>query len=138
MEREPYAYWKGNPAVAATRQDLMKCNVSQQQDWNARVYAQVLNKTYDEILSEIDLVCFRERNVSSWQWSLQSFCRIGLKNQSKGTSNQTWQASAFTGWLLDTFQSLKVLAFIFFSFFIYDVCFLHVYMLLSKCKLRQV
>lgn len=40
MEREPYAYWKGNPAVATTRQDLMKCNVSNQQDWNARVYAQ--------------------------------------------------------------------------------------------------
>ncbi|KAJ9679389.1 hypothetical protein PVL29_021346 [Vitis rotundifolia] len=28
MEREPYAYWKGNPAVAATRLDLLKCN-----DW---------------------------------------------------------------------------------------------------------
>ncbi|XP_050225872.2 uncharacterized protein LOC126675298 isoform X1 [Mercurialis annua] len=40
MEREAYAYWKGNPTVAATRQDLMKCNVSEQQDWNARVYAQ--------------------------------------------------------------------------------------------------
>ncbi|KAJ9164175.1 hypothetical protein P3X46_023781 [Hevea brasiliensis] len=40
MDREPYAYWKGNPAVAETRQDLMKCNVSEQQDWNARVYGQ--------------------------------------------------------------------------------------------------
>ncbi|KAF2320392.1 hypothetical protein GH714_027372 [Hevea brasiliensis] len=40
MDREPYAYWKGNPAVAETRQDLMKCNVSEQQDWNARLYAQ--------------------------------------------------------------------------------------------------
>uniref|UniRef100_A0A2P2KD36 KDEL motif-containing protein 1 n=3 Tax=Rhizophora mucronata TaxID=61149 RepID=A0A2P2KD36_RHIMU len=39
-EREPFAYWKGNPAVAATRKDLMKCNVSEKQDWNARVYAQ--------------------------------------------------------------------------------------------------
>lgn len=41
MDREPYAYWKGNPAVAETRQELMKCNVSDNQDWNARVYAQV-------------------------------------------------------------------------------------------------
>lgn len=41
MEREPFAYWKGNPAVATTRQELMKCNVSETQDWNARVYAQV-------------------------------------------------------------------------------------------------
>ena len=40
-DREPYAYWKGNPVVAATRQDLLKCNVSEKQDWNARLYAQV-------------------------------------------------------------------------------------------------
>ncbi|KAF6144265.1 hypothetical protein GIB67_024492 [Kingdonia uniflora] len=40
MEREPYAYWKGNPIVAETRQDLLKCNVSDKQDWNARVFAQ--------------------------------------------------------------------------------------------------
>ncbi|XP_042057491.1 O-glucosyltransferase rumi homolog isoform X3 [Salvia splendens] len=39
-DREPYAYWKGNPVVAATRMDLLKCNVSDKQDWNARVYAQ--------------------------------------------------------------------------------------------------
>ncbi|KAG6422575.1 hypothetical protein SASPL_119153 [Salvia splendens] len=39
-DREPYAYWKGNPNVAATRMDLLKCNVSDKQDWNARVYAQ--------------------------------------------------------------------------------------------------
>ncbi|KAL0738505.1 hypothetical protein Bca4012_014715 [Brassica carinata] len=40
IKREPYAYWKGNPAVAETRQDLMKCNVSEEHEWNARVYAQ--------------------------------------------------------------------------------------------------
>ena len=28
-------------AAAATRQDLLKCNVSDEHDWNARVYAQV-------------------------------------------------------------------------------------------------
>ncbi|XVE58539.1 hypothetical protein DITRI_Ditri04bG0177400 [Diplodiscus trichospermus] len=39
-EREPYAYWKGNPNVAETRQALLKCNVSDKQDWGARVYAQ--------------------------------------------------------------------------------------------------
>lgn len=42
LNREPYAYWKGNPSVAETREDLMKCNVSQNQEWNARLYAQVL------------------------------------------------------------------------------------------------
>uniref|UniRef100_A0A7N2MHR4 Glycosyl transferase CAP10 domain-containing protein n=1 Tax=Quercus lobata TaxID=97700 RepID=A0A7N2MHR4_QUELO len=41
MAREPYAYWKGNPSVALIKQELMKCNVSDNQDWNASVYAQV-------------------------------------------------------------------------------------------------
>lgn len=40
MDREAYAYWKGNPIVAATRMDLLKCNVSDKQDWGARVFAQ--------------------------------------------------------------------------------------------------
>ncbi|KDP22278.1 hypothetical protein JCGZ_26109 [Jatropha curcas] len=55
MEREPYAYWKGNPAVAASRQDLMKCNVSEQQDWNARVYAQDWIKESQEGYKQSDL-----------------------------------------------------------------------------------
>ncbi|KAI9173628.1 hypothetical protein LWI28_004031 [Acer negundo] len=40
IDREPYAYWKGNPFVAETRQDLLKCNVSDKHDWNARLYVQ--------------------------------------------------------------------------------------------------
>nr|CAB3496883.1 unnamed protein product [Digitaria exilis] len=40
MNREPYAYWKGNPDVAAKRQELVKCNVSGEQEWNARIYKQ--------------------------------------------------------------------------------------------------
>ncbi|XP_022732867.1 protein O-glucosyltransferase 1-like [Durio zibethinus] len=40
IDREPYAYWKGNPFVAKKRQDLLKCNVSDQQDWNARLFIQ--------------------------------------------------------------------------------------------------
>ena len=41
FSREPYAYWKGNAAVATSRQELVKCNVSSTQDWNARIYTQV-------------------------------------------------------------------------------------------------
>ena len=41
MDRDPYAYWKGNPLVSLSRIDLLKCNVSDKQDWNARVYLQV-------------------------------------------------------------------------------------------------
>ncbi|KAK6155715.1 hypothetical protein DH2020_009963 [Rehmannia glutinosa] len=40
MDREPYAYWKGNPHVAEKRMELLKCNVSEKHDWNARVYPQ--------------------------------------------------------------------------------------------------
>ncbi|KAM0888024.1 hypothetical protein ACQ4PT_028618 [Festuca glaucescens] len=40
IDREPYAYWKGNPDVAAIRQELVKCNVSSKQEWNARIYKQ--------------------------------------------------------------------------------------------------
>lgn len=39
-DREPYAYWKGNPQVAPWRADLVKCNVTPQTDWNARLYVQ--------------------------------------------------------------------------------------------------
>jgi hypothetical protein len=42
MYRQPYAYWKGNPDVATIRQELVKCNVSSEHEWNARIYKQVL------------------------------------------------------------------------------------------------
>ncbi|KAK6925805.1 Glycosyl transferase CAP10 domain [Dillenia turbinata] len=55
MDREPHAYWKGNPAVAATRQDLLKCNVSDKKDWNARVYAQDWIRESQEGYKQSDL-----------------------------------------------------------------------------------
>ncbi|KAG5108855.1 hypothetical protein JHK84_045762 [Glycine max] len=55
LNREPYAYWKGNPAVAETRQDLMKCNVSENQDWNARLFAQDWFRESQEGFSKSDL-----------------------------------------------------------------------------------
>lgn len=45
-DREPYAYWKGNPFVASHRMDLIKCNVSDKEDWHARVYIQVKQFTF--------------------------------------------------------------------------------------------
>lgn len=39
-DREPHAYWKGNPSTSWIRQDLMKCQVSKNEDWNARLYTQ--------------------------------------------------------------------------------------------------
>uniref|UniRef100_A0A0V0HVX6 Putative O-glucosyltransferase rumi-like n=1 Tax=Solanum chacoense TaxID=4108 RepID=A0A0V0HVX6_SOLCH len=40
MNREPYAYWKGNPEVAEKRMELVKCNVTENQESNARIYVQ--------------------------------------------------------------------------------------------------
>ncbi|KAG7584758.1 Lipopolysaccharide-modifying protein [Arabidopsis thaliana x Arabidopsis arenosa] len=41
MEREAYAYWKGNPFVASpSREDLLTCNLSSLHDWNARIFIQ--------------------------------------------------------------------------------------------------
>ncbi|KAI4351743.1 hypothetical protein L6164_006067 [Bauhinia variegata] len=55
MNREPYAYWKGNPTVAETRQDLMKCDVTQGQEWNARLYAQDWGRESQEGYKHSDL-----------------------------------------------------------------------------------
>ncbi|KAK8565828.1 hypothetical protein V6N13_020906 [Hibiscus sabdariffa] len=37
--REPYAYWKGAP-TSTDRLDLLKCNLSDTDDWSVRVYEQ--------------------------------------------------------------------------------------------------
>uniref|UniRef100_J3MBC7 Glycosyl transferase CAP10 domain-containing protein n=1 Tax=Oryza brachyantha TaxID=4533 RepID=J3MBC7_ORYBR len=42
-EREPFAFWKGNPGVARIRGELMKCNPSNGKDWNARLFTQDWN-----------------------------------------------------------------------------------------------
>ncbi|GMP61507.1 hypothetical protein CsSME_00023945 [Camellia sinensis var. sinensis] len=38
IDRIPYAYWKGNPRVSLVRKELLKCNLTDQQDWGAVVY----------------------------------------------------------------------------------------------------
>ncbi|KAJ4954178.1 hypothetical protein NE237_031010 [Protea cynaroides] len=55
IDREPYAYWKGNPDVALKRQELMKCNVSDKQDWNARLYKQDWRREVQEGFKQSDL-----------------------------------------------------------------------------------
>ncbi|KAI3778152.1 hypothetical protein L2E82_07215 [Cichorium intybus] len=39
-DRDRFAYWRGNPFVAEKRMELLKCNVSDEHDWNARIYVQ--------------------------------------------------------------------------------------------------
>ncbi|KAL6606182.1 hypothetical protein ACP70R_041835 [Stipagrostis hirtigluma subsp. patula] len=43
-ERQPYAFWKGNPQKLPIRDELMSCNVSNGQEWNARVFNQDWNQ----------------------------------------------------------------------------------------------
>ncbi|EEC80029.1 hypothetical protein OsI_21713 [Oryza sativa Indica Group] len=46
-EREPFAFWKGNPGVARIRGELMKCNpASDGKDWNARLFSQTYRRSY--------------------------------------------------------------------------------------------
>ncbi|KAG7986824.1 hypothetical protein I3843_03G101200 [Carya illinoinensis] len=55
MDREPYAYWKGNPLVSLSRHQLLKCNVSDTQDWNARIYVQDWKRESREGYKQSDL-----------------------------------------------------------------------------------
>jgi hypothetical protein len=55
IEREPYAYWKGNPFVVDTRRDLLKCNLSDTQDWNTRLYIQVIQEFFNSLIGNIHL-----------------------------------------------------------------------------------
>ncbi|KAJ7007642.1 uncharacterized protein [Populus alba] len=48
QDREPYAYWRGNPHVSPNREDLMKCNVSDKYDWLARLYEQNWGKEREQ------------------------------------------------------------------------------------------
>lgn len=52
-DREPYAYWKGNPYTTPTRLDFLNCNVSTDHDWNLRLYTQV--HTYIHIYMTISI-----------------------------------------------------------------------------------
>ena len=42
QDREPYAFWKGNPWVSQARRDLFRCNNDSAagKDWNARLFRQ--------------------------------------------------------------------------------------------------
>ncbi|KAE8721291.1 Downstream target of A 2 [Hibiscus syriacus] len=53
-DREPYAFWKGNPTFAADRVDFLKCNLSDKNDWNVRLYKQDWNKEVQKVSIILD------------------------------------------------------------------------------------
>nr|XP_043623954.1 uncharacterized protein LOC122595614 isoform X2 [Erigeron canadensis] len=76
MDREPYAYWKGNPTVSPIRVDLKKCNVNNTThvDWNTRLFFQDWAKevTNGFQSSNIKDQCtYRYKiYVEGWAWSV--------------------------------------------------------------------
>ncbi|KAG2725163.1 hypothetical protein I3760_01G053800 [Carya illinoinensis] len=74
MDRVPYAYWRGNPNVAPTRKDLLKCNVSDKDDWNTRLYiqdwVQESKKGYKQ--SNLENQCTHRYKIyiEGWAWSV--------------------------------------------------------------------
>ncbi|XP_004306802.1 PREDICTED: O-glucosyltransferase rumi homolog [Fragaria vesca subsp. vesca] len=73
-DRVPYAYWKGNPNVAPTRKDLLKCNVSDQNDWNTLLYIQNWEKESKEGYKQSSLEdqCKHRYKIyiEGWAWSV--------------------------------------------------------------------
>ncbi|XP_004510812.1 uncharacterized protein [Cicer arietinum] len=73
-DRVPYAYWKGNPKVAATRKNLMKCNVTSKNDWNTRLYVQDWDKESNQGYKKSSLgnQCTHRYKIyiEGWAWSV--------------------------------------------------------------------
>lgn len=73
-EREPYAYWKGNPSVCPWRADLMKCNATPQADWNTRLYVQdwIAESQHGYQQSKLGDQCTHRYKIyiEGWAWSV--------------------------------------------------------------------
>ncbi|KAF7149069.1 hypothetical protein RHSIM_Rhsim03G0181700 [Rhododendron simsii] len=54
MNKEAYAHWKGTP-LSPDRRDLLKCNISDKQDWGIRLYKLDWNKEIQEGFKDTDL-----------------------------------------------------------------------------------
>ncbi|XP_057980860.1 uncharacterized protein LOC131166379 isoform X4 [Malania oleifera] len=54
IEREPYAYWKGNIYTNAQRERLLQCHPTDKQDWNVRIYnvAQEIGRSGSNFIQE--------------------------------------------------------------------------------------
>ncbi|XP_042504163.1 O-glucosyltransferase rumi homolog isoform X2 [Macadamia integrifolia] len=55
IQREPYAFWKGNPYTSQSRKDLMNCNPTDQHDWKVRAYNQDWKREVEQGFRQSDL-----------------------------------------------------------------------------------
>ncbi|XP_007051850.2 PREDICTED: O-glucosyltransferase rumi homolog [Theobroma cacao] len=73
-DRVPYAYWRGNPTVAPTRKDLMKCNVTDTDNWNTLLYIQDWTKEskHGYKQSNLEDQCTHRYKIytEGWAWSV--------------------------------------------------------------------
>ncbi|XP_029130220.1 uncharacterized protein LOC109813382 [Cajanus cajan] len=74
-DRVPYAFWKGNPAVSNIRKQLGKCNVTEEHDWNARIY---------------DIQWQKEKQSNFENSKLENQCNFRYKIYAEGA---TWSVS---------------------------------------------
>ncbi|XP_030540975.2 O-glucosyltransferase rumi homolog, partial [Rhodamnia argentea] len=73
-DRLPYAYWRGNPNVAPTRRDLLKCNVTDKYDWNTRLFIQDWEEQSKQGYNQSNLEdqCTHRYKIyiDGWAWSV--------------------------------------------------------------------
>ncbi|CAN6931122.1 unnamed protein product [Brassica oleracea] len=73
-DRVAYAYWRGNPYVDPTRGELLKCNVSENEEWNTRIYVQDWDKETKEGFknSNLENQCTHRYKIyiEGWAWSV--------------------------------------------------------------------
>ncbi|MFQ6626763.1 hypothetical protein Gotur_005641 [Gossypium turneri] len=73
-ERVPYAYWRGNPSVAPTRKDLMKCNATDKNNWNTLLYVQDWDRESKQGFkhSNVEDQCSHRYKIytEGWAWSV--------------------------------------------------------------------
>ncbi|XP_038906931.1 protein O-glucosyltransferase 1-like isoform X1 [Benincasa hispida] len=73
-DRVPFAYWKGNPYVDPSRKDLLKCNLTQQHNWDTLLYVQDWDKESKEGYKQSNLEdqCTHRYKIyiEGWAWSV--------------------------------------------------------------------
>ncbi|XVF73225.1 hypothetical protein PTKIN_Ptkin12aG0184400 [Pterospermum kingtungense] len=73
-DRVPYAYWRGNPSVAPTRKDLMKCNATDKTNWNTLLYIQDWGRESKQGFKQSNLEdqCTHRYKIytAGWAWSV--------------------------------------------------------------------
>ncbi|KAL9254565.1 O-glucosyltransferase 1-like protein [Drosera capensis] len=81
VDRVPCAYWRGNPFVCPWRGDLLKCNVSQTADWNARLYIQDWNQEAKQGYKDSNVgdQCTHRYKIyiEGWAWSVSEKYILG-------------------------------------------------------------